>query len=105
MDRSVAPSPPRAEPITGGSRPVNESHKAYFEGLTAEERTLLILRDELYDGSWEEMKADLLGRRDGKPFIFQLATRIDEDLERIGRLARYEEENQLDLGEFLDDEG
>lgn len=72
--------------------------------LSSEERILLILRDELYDGSWEEMRADLVGRRDGKPFIFQLASRIDEDLERIARLARYENEHDLDLGELLDDE-
>lgn len=50
------------------------------------------------------MKADLTGRRDGKPFIFQLASRIDEDLERIARLARYEEEHNLDLGAYLDEE-
>jgi hypothetical protein len=83
---------------------VSGDHEAFVRGLSPEDRTLLILRDELYDGSWEEMRADLVGRRDGKPFIFQLATRIDEDLERIARLARYEDEHHLDLGEYLEDE-
>jgi hypothetical protein len=78
--------------------------REFLEALGPEELTLLILRDELYEGSWDEMKADLTGRRDGKPFIFQLASRIDEDLERIARLARYEEEHNLDLGAYLDEE-
>ncbi len=82
----------------------NESAREYVASLGAEELTLLILRDELYDGSWEEMRSDLVGRRDGKPFIFQLATRIDEDLERIARLAAFEEEHNLDLGDYLDEE-
>lgn len=77
--------------------------REYVESLGPEEITLLVLRDELYDGSWEEMRSDLVGRRDGKPYIFQLASRIDEDLERIQRLLRFEEEHNLDLGEYLDD--
>ena len=77
--------------------------REFVESLGPEEITLLILRDELYDGSWEEMRTDLVGRRDGKPYIFQLASRIDEDLERIQRLLRFEEEHNLDLGEYLDD--
>ena len=77
--------------------------REYVESLGPEEITLLILRDELYDGSWDEMRTDLVGRRDGKPYIFQLASRIDEDLERIQRLLRFEEEHNLDLGEYLDD--
>lgn len=88
---------------SGSPEPVDDRHARFVDALSPEERTLLILRDELYDGSWAEMRADLLGRRDGKPFIFQLATRIDEDLERIARLARYEEEHHMDLGEYLDD--
>ena len=77
--------------------------REYVESLGPEEITLLILRDELYYGSWDEMRTDLVGRRDGKPYIFQLASRIDEDLERIQRLLRFEEEHNLDLGEYLDD--
>lgn len=86
-------------------RPGDSRHREYVDTLVAEELTLLILRDELYDGSWDEMRTDLIGRRQGKPFIFQLATLIDEDLERIDRLARYENEHNIDLGEFLEEEG
>lgn len=81
-----------------------ERHREYVAALSPEEQVLLILRDELYDGSWDEMREDLLGRRDSKPYVFKLATRIDEDLERIDRLVRYEEEHQLDLGELLEEE-
>ena len=31
---------------------------------------LVVLKRELYEGSWGEMEADLRARRDGKPYIF-----------------------------------
>ncbi|MEM7166436.1 MAG: hypothetical protein AAF581_13305 [Planctomycetota bacterium] len=65
---------------------------------------LLVLRDELYDGSWDEMKRDLEDRRDGKPFIFKLVNRIEEDLARIERLAGFEDKHGVNLSDFLDAE-
>ena len=62
-----------------------------------------MLRNELYDGSWGEMRRDLEDRRDGKPFIFKLVNRIDEDLKRIDRLSKYEDRHGLNLGDYLED--
>lgn len=79
-------------------------HLEFVRSLDPQERQLIILRDELYDGSWGEMRSDLEDRRDGKPFIFKLANRIDEDLKRIERLCAYEKAEDVNLGELLEDE-
>jgi len=76
------------------------AHKRFFESLTPEENVLITVRDELYSGSWESMLEDLRARLEGKPYIFRLATRIEDDIARIGRLQRYEREHDIDLGAF-----
>jgi hypothetical protein len=78
-----------------------DPHEAYFHSLPNEARQLLALREILYDGSWEDMISDLVARRDGKPFVFKLQTRIDEDLERIDQLRNYEKTHDVNLGSFV----
>ena len=64
--------------------------------LSPEEQQLLLLRDELYDGSWDDMETDLRRRLERKPHIFQLVGRIEHDLARIARLRAYEERYRED---------
>lgn len=78
-----------------------DPHSSFFRSLELEEKQLVALKRHLYDGSWEEIVRDLEARRDGKPFVLALATRIDEDLERIRRLADYEQTHDVDLGDYL----
>lgn len=61
-----------------------------------------MVRDELYGGAWDELEGDLLARRERKPAIFKLNTRIDEDLGRIIRLRAFEREHGVDLRRLLD---
>lgn len=87
-----------------GGRPVKlamGSHEDFLRSLAKEELQLLVLRKVLYEGRWEEMEKDLIARRDGRPFIFKLQTRIDEDLKRIGVLRAYEQEHGVDLQEYV----
>ncbi len=74
---------------------------AFADALSRDDHTFIVLRDELYGGSWEEVEADLRARLGGKPFIFKLASRIEEDLERIERLRRFEQEHGIDLRAVL----
>ncbi len=76
-------------------------HEEYFRSLTQAEVQLLALREVLYDASWEEMIRDLEARRDGRPFVFKLRNRIDEDLERIRKLSVYEREHNTHLGKYV----
>jgi uncharacterized membrane protein YsdA (DUF1294 family) len=69
--------------------------------LEAPERTLLLLRDELYGGSWEELVADLEARHKSKPFVYKLSSRIEEDLQRIARMRAYETQQGTDLATLL----
>jgi hypothetical protein len=78
-----------------------DPHLNFYRSLPPEEEQLLILRDFLYEGDWAEMLQDLRARQSGKPFIFKLKTRIDEDLRRIERLRQYEREHAVNLGQYL----
>lgn len=99
MDRRGGVNRGRLQDI--GTCRVNEELSEFLETLSPEDAQLLVLRDELYDGSWTEMQRDLEARRSGKPFIFALVNRIEEDLERIDRLARFEQQFQINLADHV----
>ena len=63
---------------------------------------LVVLRHELYEGSWDEMDKDLRARLEGRPYIFKLANRIADDLERIQRLREFEQSHDIDLTDYVD---
>ena len=69
--------------------------------LDREGRTLVTLRDELYGGSWEQMFGDLRDRLKGKPYIFKLVNRIQDDIARIEKLSEYEKKHKINLAEYL----
>lgn len=73
----------------------------FLDSLSGEERLLVILKRELYEGSWDEMVADLKARLAGRPYIFKLAHRIEDDLERIERLRAFEVQRGVDLSDYI----
>lgn len=79
-------------------------HGRFLSELSEKERTLLILREELYEGSWKEMILDLSARLQKGPRVFELTETIEADLERIEDLAKYENEHDINLGDYLEDE-
>ena len=76
--------------------------QAFVAGMTSEERLLVVLKKELYEGSWDEMLADLQARLDNKPYIFKLANRITDDIDRIKRLDKFEQSNDVDLDDYIE---
>ncbi len=76
-------------------------HEEYFARLSADDRTLIALRDEIYSGSWEVMLGDLRDRLEGKPYIFKLVNRIQDDIQRIEKLRDYEKKNRVNLADYL----
>ena len=78
------------------------SIRRFLDRLTSEERMLVLLKRELYEGSWDEMVADLQARLDGRPYIFKLAHRIADDLERIERLREFERQYEVELSELVE---
>jgi hypothetical protein len=63
---------------------------------------LIVLKSQLYGGKWEPMYQDLKNRLEGKPYIFKLANRINDDVERIEQMRKFEKENDVDLGEHVE---
>ncbi len=80
---------------------MSAQHKKYFDSLTPEERMLVVLREELYGGSWDRMLQDLRDRLRGRPYIFKLVNRIQEDIARIEKLLEYEKKHGVNLGDFI----
>lgn len=73
-----------------------------MKGLTEAEKIVVAVRDELYDGSWADMRADLEARLAGRPYVFKLAGRIEEDLKAIDRLRGFEERHAVNLADCLE---
>jgi len=74
----------------------------FVAGLSDEHRMLVVLKAQLYDGTWEPMLDDLENRLAGKPYIFKLINRIKDDVERIGQMQKFEKENNVDLADYVE---
>jgi hypothetical protein len=74
----------------------------FVDRLSDEHRMLVVLKAELYDGSWEPMLDDLRNRLAGKPYIFKLANRIKDDIERIEQMQQFEAEHGVDLADYVE---
>jgi hypothetical protein len=85
----------------GSEKSASDHAKQFVAGLTEEDIMLLRLRDELYDGRWESMLADLRDRLQGKPYVFRLAHPIQEDIDRIERLSRFERQHNVNLAAYI----
>jgi len=79
----------------------DEAVRRFVEQLTPEEKMLVILKGELYEGDWASMLEDLRNRLAGRPYIFKLADRITEDINRIEKLQGFEQTHQVDLADYV----
>ena len=50
----------------------------------------------------QTMLDDLRNRLAGKPYIFKLVNRIRDDIERIEEMQKFEAENNVDLGDYVE---
>ncbi|MHC4293237.1 MAG: hypothetical protein ACYSTX_02995 [Planctomycetota bacterium] len=81
---------------------VDNTIEEYIERLSEEHRMLVVLKSQLYDDNWEPMLDDLRNRLKGKPYIFKLANRIQDDIERIEEMRHFENINNIDLTDYID---
>jgi hypothetical protein len=86
----------------GGNTAVSKVVSDFVNGLSDEQRMLVILKAQLYGGAWEPMLDDLRNRLAGKPYIFKLANRIKDDIERIERMQEFETQHNVDLADYVD---
>ena len=74
----------------------------FVDGLSDEHRMLVVLKAQLYDNTWEPMLDDLRNRLDGKPYIFKLANRIEDDIKRIEQMQKFEAKHNIDLADYVE---
>ena len=74
----------------------------FVAGLSDEHRMLVVLKAQLYGGTWEPMLDDLQNRIEGKPYIFKLVNRIKDDIKRIEQMRKFEEQHNVDLAEYVE---
>jgi hypothetical protein len=74
----------------------------FVDSLSEESRMLVVLKAQIYEGGWEPMLDDLKNRLAGKPYIFKLAGRIKNDVERIEEMQKFEKEHNIDLADYID---
>jgi hypothetical protein len=101
-DNGSTSSPSRAKSREGGKTAVSKAVSDFVNGLSNEHRMLIVLKAQLYDGTWEPMLDDLQNRLVGKPYIFKLANRIQDDIERIKQMQEFEAEHKIDLANYID---
>jgi hypothetical protein len=85
-----------------GKEAVKPDISNYVGTLSEECRMLVVLKHQLYGGSWEPMLDDLKNRLSGKPYIFKLANRIQDDIERIEQMRKFEIDHKVDLSEYVE---
>ena len=88
-------------PKKGDDTAVCKAVSDFVKGLSEESRMLVVLKAQLYGGSWEPMLEDLRNRLSGKPYIFKLANRIHDDIERIEQMQQFEAEHNIDLADYV----
>ena len=86
----------------GGNTAVSKTVSDFVNGLSDEHRMLVALKSQLYGGSWKPMLDDLRNRLVGKPYIFKLASRIQDDIERIEQMQEFETKHNIDLVDYVD---
>jgi hypothetical protein len=81
---------------------VDRAVSAFVSTLSPEQRMLVVLKSQLYGGSWDPMLEDLRNRLAGKPYIFKLVNRINDDIERIESMQAFEAEHAIDLSDYVE---
>ena len=74
----------------------------FISSLSDEHRMLVLLKAQLYDGAWEPMLHDLRNRLNGKPYIFKLVNRIEDDIKRIEEMQKFEAKHNINLADHVE---
>jgi hypothetical protein len=84
-----------------GEAAVSKVVSDFINGLSDEHCMLVVLKAQLYDNTWEPMLDDLQNRLAGKPYIFKLVNRIQDDIKRIEEMQEFENEHEIDLADYI----
>lgn len=89
---------------------MTDSHGEFARKLRSEDKILIRLVEDLFDGNWDAMIEDVRDRQAGRPYLFEqpwasnAAERLSEHLDWIQRLRDYEAEHKIRLVNYLEDD-
>ncbi|MBE7462189.1 MAG: hypothetical protein HS116_01735 [Planctomycetes bacterium] len=84
-----------------GDASLDAAPEEFLQRLEPFERVLLDLKEQLYEGSWDRILADLRARLDGQPYIYKLGQTIARDIAAIEKMRAYERLHGVNLAERL----
>ena len=82
---------------------MTNAHKRFLDSLSGEEKMLITLCKELFESNWNKFLFDLKDRLKGRPYIFKLVNRIEEDMERVEKMQEYEKKHDVSLILLMDE--
>ena len=101
-----------AEPQDSARQDIQRQASSFLASLHDEEKMLIVLCRQLYQGQWDDMLQDLRDRLEGRPHVFEwgplsprLKTTIGEHIEIIHRLRKFEQEHKVNLAELINEKG
>src|SRR5262245_45881066 len=86
---------------SGGDPLLDLPPGVFVKKLEKHEQDLIVLKDLLYEGSWDRVLGDLRAARDNKPHVYRLSNAIERDLKAIERMQAYETKHQISLSKLL----
>ena len=100
-----------AEPQDSAWHDLAPEVSAFLAGLDDQERMLVVLCRQLYEGQWDDMLQDLQDRLEGRGHVFEwgpvsprLRRTIAEHTAIIQRLRAFEQAHDVMLTELVDEE-
>jgi hypothetical protein len=100
-----------AEPQDSARHDVASEVSAFLAGLDEQERMLIVLCRQLYEGQWDDMLQDLQDRLEGRSHVFEwgppsprLRTTIADHMAIIHRLRAFERDHGVSLTELVNEE-
>ena len=100
-----------AEPQDSARHELAPEVSAFLVGLDDQERMLVVLCRQLYEGRWDDMLQDLQDRLEGRSHVFEwgpasprLRTTIADHMAIIQRLRTFERTHDVNLVELVNEE-
>jgi len=85
----------------GRGEAANRAVADYIANLSGDHRALIVLKAQLYGGFWEPMLEDLRERLKAKRPFHNLAQRIQDDINCIEEMQKFEAVHEIDLSEYV----
>ena len=102
---------PVAAPQHSARQEIPPEVSALLTALSDQEKMLIVLCEQLYEGRWDDMLQDLRDRLEGRPHVYEwgplsprLKSTITEHVAIISRLRDFEQAHGVNLARLIERE-